>query len=422
MNVTVPTITTDVAVVGAGIVGLSVAYRLAQGGRDVVVIDPSEPGSGASYGNAGTIAPYGCAPVGNPDVLRNLPGLLLSAESPFAMRWPALPGLAPWLLRFLRQSFDGPARHNAQVLAGLLVDAMSAWQSLADEAGLAGMIRHEGCLYAFRKAPRGGPDWATRMRTECGIRQEWLSGSEVARLEPGLPEVAAGLFFPDAAHLTDPGRLAGLLAERAAAVGTVFHRAEAERLAPQRDGGTRIGCADGSTVHARTVVIAAGARSRALARQCGDDIPLDTERGYHIEFAMERPPITRPVSPIEFGFYMTPMAGRLRVAGTVELGGLDAPLNPKRIAFLLRGVRRLFPELGEPTSQWLGFRPSLPDSLPVIGRSRTSVSVFYAFGHGHLGLTLAPATAELIVRSVGGNSEQVATGPFGPQRFGKRQT
>lgn len=382
-----------------------------------MVVDPNEPGSGASYGNAGAIAPYGCAPVGNPDVLRNLPGLILSVDSPFAMRWQQLPALTPWLLRFLRQSFDRPARRNAQALAGLLARAMPAWRTLADEAGLSGLLRYEGCLYVFREAPRGGSDWATRMRSELGIRQEWLTGPEVAQLEPGLPAMAAGLFFPDAAHLTDPGGVAGLLAERIAGAGALFHRAKAERLDLQRAGGTRIDCADGSAVQARTVVIAAGARSRALARQCGDDIPLDTERGYHIEFALETLPITRPVSPIEFGFYMTPMAGRLRIAGTVELGGLDAPLNPKRIAHLLQGAKRLFPDLGEPTSQWLGFRPSLPDSLPVIGRSRASAGVLYAFGHGHLGLTLAPITGALVQRLIEGQSEEEMVACFESRRF-----
>ena len=172
------------------------------------------------------------------------------------------------------------------------------------------------------------------------------------------------------------------------------------------------------TLETRAVVIAAGAWSRSLAQQIGDDIPLDTERGYHIEFAMDACPIRRPVSPVDLGFYITPMAGRLRVAGTVELGGLSAPPNPKRVALLERGVRRLFPDLGPVQSQWLGFRPSLPDSLPIIGPSRRHPNVIYAFGHGHLGMTLAGVTSRIVASLVEKRNDSPDLHAFRPDRFG----
>jgi D-amino-acid dehydrogenase len=411
-------IKTDIAIVGAGIIGLATAFRLAASGRDVVVIDPNEPGSGASHGNAGAIAPYGCAPIGNPDVLRNLPSLVFSSESPLAIRPAGLPALLPWLLRFMWQSTPARARRNGRALAGLLREATSEWRDLAAAAQVSDLFRHEGCLYFYReKMPPRNSEWAARLRDELGVRQEWLTSAEVANLEPALPRAAGGLLFPDAAHILDPAALTRRLAAAAQSCGASFQRARVDRLEPQDGGRIRLAGRDLS-LEAQTVVLAAGAWSRALAGQGGETIPLDTERGYHIEFAMETCPIKRPVSPADLGFYLTPMQGRLRVAGTVELGGLSAPLNPKRIALLERGARKIFPELGPVETQWLGFRPSLPDSLPVIGRSRRSPNLVLAFGHGHLGMTLAAVTSRIVAGLVERRNDAPDYSAFAPERFG----
>jgi D-amino-acid dehydrogenase len=411
-------IKTDIAIVGAGVIGLAVAFRLAAAGRAVVVVDRNDPGSGASYGNAGAIAPYGCAPIGNPDVLRSLPHLLLGPESPFAMRPAALPALLPWLLRFLWQSAPGRARRNGRALQTLLKEAAQAWHDLSAQAEVSDLIRNEGCLYVYRdKAPAKNGDWASRLRREFGVKQEWLTSEGVARLEPALPRMAGGLFFPDAAHIIDPPALTRRLAAAAQSQGASFRRARVERIEAMVSGGFRLAGPD-LAIEARKVVLAAGAWSRGLARQVGDEVPLDTERGYHLEFAMDTCPIKRPVSPIDLGFYITPMAGRLRVAGTVELGGLTAPLNPRRTALLERGVRKLFPDLGAPKAQWLGFRPSLPDSLPVIGPSRNHPGLIHAFGHGHLGMTLAGVTSLIITGLVEGGNGGWDLSPFRVDRFG----
>ena len=410
-------IKTDIAIIGAGIIGLAIAFRLAAAGRDIVVVDPNEAGSGASYGNAGAIAPYGCAPIGNPDVLRNLPGLLFGAQSPLAIRPAALPSLLPWLARFVSQSMPARAHRNAHALAGLLRQAMPAWRDLSAQAEAADLFRSEGCLYFYRdRMPAKNSEWAGRLRDELGIRQERLSAAEVAKLEPALPPSAGGLFFPAAAHIVDPAALARRLAAAAQAHGVSFQRARVERLEPQDGGPIRLTGRD-LTVDARNVVLAAGAWSRSLARQGGEAIPLDTERGYHIEFAMDACPINRPVSPVDLGFYVTPMAGRLRVAGTVELGGLSALPNPRRIALLERGARKLFPDLGPVHAQWLGFRPSLPDSLPVIGRSRRYPNLFLAFGHGHLGMTLAGVTSRLVGDLIERRNDAGDLSAFRPDRF-----
>jgi glycine/D-amino acid oxidase-like deaminating enzyme len=413
----VAAIKTDVAVVGAGIIGLATAFRLAAGGREVVVVDPNEPGSGASYGNAGTFAPYACVPVGNPDVLRNLPSLFFNPESPLAIRLEALPALAPWLLRFVRQSLPTAARRNGAALAGLLKEAMPAWRDIVRHGQLADLLHEEGCLYLYReKMPAKDVEWSARLRTEMGIRQRHLTAAEVAEMEPALPPVAGGLFFPDAAHINDPAALSRRMAAKLESLSASFQRARVERLEPQSDGKIRLTC-DDRFVEAHSVVLAAGAWSRSLALQVGDKIPLDTERGYHIEFDMDVPLIKRPVSPIDLGFYLTPMVGRLRVAGTVELGGLAAPVNPKRIALLERGARKIFPNLGPVRGQWLGFRPSLPDSLPVIGRSRHCGNLIHAFGHGHLGMTLAGITSQAVAALVERRNDVPELSAFGPSRF-----
>ena len=408
----------EIAIVGAGIVGLAAALRLAAEGRDVVVVDPNEPGAGASFGNAGTLAPYACVPVGNPDVLRSLPSLLLRSDSPFAMRWAALPQLAPWLARFVRQSFPARARANAVALCGLLKDALPAWRELAAAADASALLREGGCLYAFRKA--GDSDagsWAAAMRAELGVRFERLTTAQVAALEPNLPAMAGGgVLFPEAVRIIDPAALTTALAVALEGARGAITRAAVERIDIRSDGLIWLD-GPGFSMEARKVVIATGAWSKPLAAQAGDRIPLETERGYHVEFAAATPRLGRPVCPIDLGFYLTPMEGRLRAAGTVEMGGLAAPASARRLAFIESKAREIFPDLGPPISKWLGFRPSLPDSLPVIGRSRRSASVIYAFGHGHLGMTLAAITARHVVRLVSGGGNDSDLAPFAATRF-----
>ncbi|ESW62175.1 MAG: cytochrome C4 [Rhodobacter sp. CACIA14H1] len=414
-------ITTEIAVIGAGVVGLAVAERLVAEGREVCVLDPHPPvpvtrETAASYGNAGTIADYAVMPVGTPDVLRNLPSLLFDRTSPLAIRRAALPALLPWLARFAWQSLPRAAERNARTLAGLLSSATADWLDLGARIGGGEILQKRGCLYAyetaaaFRAAER---DMAFRRR--LGVTVELVGPEVLHQMEPGLPEVEGGAaYFPKAVFLDDPGRMVALLA------GEVARRAEVvaarvEALHRQVDGVMLTG--PGIQVHARRVVIAAGAHSRRLAAMAGDRVPLDTERGYHVEWDMDRLPLTRPTCPTTRGFYLCPMQGRLRVAGTVELGGLTAPPSPHRIARLVEGARALFPGLPEPDRDWMGFRPSLPDSVPVIGPGRAGGEVIHAYGHGHIGLTLAPVTARLVADVVAGREPELDMRPLLPQRF-----
>ncbi|MBK6468294.1 MAG: FAD-binding oxidoreductase [Rhodobacter sp.] len=408
--------TTDIAIIGAGVIGLAIAERLLAEGREVVLVDPGEPGMGASYGNAGTVADYAVDPVGTPAVLKGLPGLLFNRNSPLSIRHAALPALAPWLLRFARQSLPGHARRNAAAIATLLQDAGPMWEDLALRVSGAGILQRRGCLYLYQTAAAARAAAAEMAgRRALGVTVDLLSAAELAALEPGLPAMAGAAFFPKAIFLNDPGRMMGLIAAQ------VLHRTEhlrsrAERLTRRIDGITVEG--PGLNLHARRVIIAAGAHSRDLAAQAGDRVPLETERGYHVEWDMAEPRLTRPSCPTARGFYLCPMDGRLRAAGTVELGGLTAPPSRHRIARLVEGVRSLFPDLPEtPDRSWLGFRPSLPDSLPVIGPSQGGADVIHAFGHGHLGVTMAPVTARIVADLVAGRAPHLDLAPVLPGRF-----
>jgi D-hydroxyproline dehydrogenase len=408
--------TTDIAVIGAGVIGLTIALELVDQGHEVVLVDPGQPGMGASYGNAGTIAGYATSPVGTPDVLWSLPSLLFSKTSPLAIRHRALPSLAPWLLRFLWQSLPAQAERNARALAQLLSNAGGLWDDLALRVQGAGVLQRRGCLYLYETPQAFTHAWTELdQRRKLGVEVDLVGPDRLADLEPNLPPNLGGAaHFTDATFLDDPGRMMGLIA--AAVLEKARHiRERAERLERRPDGVVIEGT--GLHLHARRVVIAAGAHSRGLAAMAGDRIPLDTERGYHVEWDMAEPLLNRPSCPTARGFYFCPMAGRLRVAGTVELGGLTLPPSPHRIAKLVEGARAFFPDLPQPDREWMGFRPSIPDSLPVIGPSRGGPEVIHAFGHGHLGVTLAPVTARIVAGLIDGHATGINIAPYSPSRF-----
>ena len=406
----------EIAVIGAGVVGLAIAEALVAEGHEVVLVDPNPPGSGASFGNAGTIADYAVMPVGTPQILWGLPNLLFNRNSPLAIRPGGLLQLMPWLTRFAVQSLPAATARNTAALAGLLIGAKPLWQDLAQRIGAGDLMQTRGCLYlyeteaAFRAA---GDDMAARRG--MGVAVDLISPASLAVLEPGLPPVAGGAaFFPDAAFFTDPGAMVARL-QAAAMQHAGLLVGQVDAVTRQFDGVIVEGA--GFRLHAKRVILATGAHGRQLARAVGDAVPLDTERGYHVEWDMDVPRLTRPACPTSRGFYLCPMEGRLRVAGTVELGGLTAPPSAHRIARLIEGARAIFPDLGEPDRTWMGFRPSMPDSLPVIGPSQGGAEVIHAFGHGHIGLTLAPITARLVADLVAGRQPERDITAFRPGRF-----
>lgn len=369
-----------------------------------MLLERHEPGAGTSSGNAGVIANYACIPLGTPSVLKSLPRLLFDPASPLSISLSALPQLMPWLLRFARASLPARACLGALFLSQLLENSLSSYAPIIDVAGTHTLLNHKGALHIFRRTEDlEGIAWDRQLRNEFGIAQTVLDRKDLAALEPALPPLyECALFYPDAAHLSDPLELMRLLTRAFLAMGGRIVPGE---LAELTSTGT---CAHLTGTHGRlranSVVIALGAWSALFARQLGDHIPLEVERGYHVEFPTV-PALSRPVCPIELGFYLTPMRGRLRAAGTVELSRIHHPATPRSLQLIERGTRKIFPQLGSARSSWLGYRPSLPDSLPVIGRSPRAGNIIYAFGHGHLGVTLAAETSRLVSNMIAGRDD-----------------
>jgi D-amino-acid dehydrogenase len=408
--------TLKVAVVGAGAVGASTALWLSRAGHEVTLVDRLGPGEGTSYGNAGAIATYALHPVARPDTLRKLPRMLVDPESPLFIRARYLPRLAGWLARFLWASRPGRVTEIERLLAALMSVAEPAWAALAEEAGATHLVARRGVMYVHGSHAAHHTDAATVAAARAaGVPAELIPPEEVRQLEPNLVAGRHGaMLYPQAAHLLDPRGAVQAIAKAAMARGTRFVTAEVTALESEADGRVRVVHDGGADVFDK-VVVAAGAWSRRLL---GAGMPpLDAERGYHLMFEGAEDLVRRPICWDPIGFYMTPMLAGLRVGGTVELASLDAPPTRRRLDMLERHARRLLPSLGPVGSTWLGFRPSMPDSLPVVGEQRTRPNVVHAYGHGHVGLTLGPITGYLVACLLAGAGTPLDPEPLSPDRF-----
>ncbi|WP_298956780.1 FAD-dependent oxidoreductase [uncultured Methylobacterium sp.] len=409
----------EVAVVGAGIVGLACAFHLQAEGMSVRLIERGGIAEGASFGNAGAFAFSDVLPLASPGILRRAPGWVLDPLGPLAIPPAYLPRIAPWLLRFWRASLPDRYARSLTVQAGLMRLAAAAMERMVAGADLGAHLRRDGNLELYESEAQvraALPGWAARERE--GIAFEHVRGARMAELQPGLsPRFVAGTFTPGWITVADPHRFALALHDAVRAGGGRVERAEVVGLTPAGEG-VRIALGDGRSLHADAVVLAAGAWSRALARGLGDRIPLETERGYNTTLAPDAFDLRRQLTFGGHGFVVTPLATGLRVGGAVELGGLGLPPNYARADAMLRKAAAFLPGLRvEGGRRWMGFRPSLPDSLPVIGPSRASERVVYAFGHGHLGLTQSAATGRLVADLIARRAPALALAPFRPDRF-----
>ena len=408
-----------ILIAGAGFVGLSTALYLQREGARVTLLDPNGPGEGASKGNAAMLAVDSVLPVAMPGVLKDVPGMLMDPLGPLAIRWSYLPRIVPWLVRFLAASRRTRVEEIAAALRPLLVSAIDAYLPLVEAAGMSDMICRTGWLTlyetdeSFRKA-----QWGLELQRRLGVRVEVLRAEEIRQAEPSLaPIYKHGVIHPENAHVLDPWRLAQSLAGVVTRQGGTIERRAV----------TGFSFRDGRPVAARTaegeapfdaVVVAAGAWSRPLARALGRDEPLDTERGYHMTLPNPGVMPRRPLYSGVHSFAVTPLEIGLRFAGTVELGGLDAPPNYDRAEKLLTHGRRMFPGLDAAgASRWMGFRPSMPDSLPVIGCVPGMPNAVLAFGHGHLGLTLGAITGKLAAALALGRAPALDVTPYRAERF-----
>ena len=409
---------TRIAVVGAGIVGCSCALWLQKKGFRVTLIDPEEPGSGTSSGNACTIAEYGCVPVNSPDLFAQMPKLLFSRDSPLTLS-PGYAMMHPlWMLDFMLNCREHKVERIVRLLAGLLKKTWEGLDPLLDMAAARDLVEQRGFMHVYRDQREfDAASRANRARRLHGVEFTDLDAGEIRELEPNLkPIFARGLLFDGIYQVLDPAALCRRYAECLQRNGgeLLRRRAVGVRHGP---GEVEITLDDGATVNAERVVIAAGAFSRKIRGIPTSLLKLDTERGHHIQFSGMQHLLSRPVSWQQAGFYATPMNLGLRFAGTVEIAGYDRPINPAIVAYLSRKAHEMLELPQKPDSEWLGFRPTCPDSLPVIGYSTVSEFIIYAFGHQHLGLTLAGITGKLVSELASGETPSHKIRAFSPSRF-----
>ena len=407
-----------VAVIGAGLVGLSCALHLRRDGRAVTLIDPRDPGTATSFGNAGIVAMNAVAPLGMPGIARRVPGMLRDPLGPLTVHWPYLPTIAPWLLRLLSESRPKRVEAISIALASILDRCEPAWAEMARLAGVEDLLRPVGWLrvYETDAGMKGGA--AERALLERRDRRfEILDADAIRQLQPALAPIFKHAVYHTANRfMANPGRASAAIARAFVDAGGRIERDEVRRI---DHGGPdyEIRTGTGKTLAAEVVVLAAGAWSRGLAEQLGVFVPLDTERGYHLMLPRADPGLTGPVVHGERNFTLGPMEEGVRMTTQVEFAGLKAPPDFRRARALLPEAKRMLPGLEtEERSAWIGYRPSLPDSKPAIGPVPGHPKAFLAFGHGHLGLTMGPATGRIVADLVAGRDPGLDLTPFAPVR------
>lgn len=388
----------DIVVVGAGIIGVACALQLARQGRQVVVIDPQAPGMGASYGNAGHLATEQVFPIADYSILKRLPAMLMDPMGPLRLDWRYLPRALPWFLRLLLNLRAAPYQRTVAGLRALNEQSLGAWQRLLASLDRTQLMHQDGSLLVFERAEsRADIQGLQHRMQQQNVPVQYWSAEAIRAAAPQLSErLQGGLFFPATGHFVDPFHVVGELVCAAEAAGVQFLRRRVVSGQPDAEGICLF--TDHAPLLARQVLIACGAHSAALtAALTGKAIPLDTERGYHLMLPHEHQRLPFAVTSLERKFIMTPMTGGLRLAGTVEFAGLGRPANMRRAWQLQRLSHGLFREEldARDATPWMGFRPSLPDSLPIIDRVADG-KVLLAFGHQHLGLTQAAITAEMV--------------------------
>lgn len=410
----------NVAVIGAGIVGVSSAIWLQRQGHRVVLIDRDGPAAGTSYGNAGVLAACSVVPVTVPGLVAKAPKMLFDADAPLFMKWGYAMKLLPWLRKYLKHCNPADVRRIASALTPILSDTLVQHQALAADTKAAEYIKPTDYLFVYdNREAYLAEQFVWDVRRENGFEWEELDFDELVKRDPGFNNGSAGFGVSVGQHgfITDPGRYVKTLAENFVAAGGELFVGNVEDLTASNGQVSRVETSNGA-VECDTAILATGVWSEALSRKIGVNVPVEAERGYHVEFynATQMP---RYPSMIASGkFVATPMNGRLRCAGIVEFGGLKALASRKPLELLKRQVHAIFPDLSyQRTEEWLGHRPAPTDSIPLIGEFDRMGRVYAGFGHQHVGLTGGAKTGRILADLVTGIEPSIDMAPYRPDRF-----
>jgi len=406
-----------IGIVGAGIQGISNALFLQKKGFEVTIFDRDEPGSlTASYGNAGHFSPYASVPINRPDVLTDVPAMLLSSTGPLALKWSYVPKMLPWFLKFIRNCTTKRMMHTAKNMHQILDLALPAYDELFDEIELEGLVEKKGILYVWNEKSLKSRELEIKVRNELGVDQQVVTPKEIHDLEPNIkPFYHGGVYYRYGRHARNPKKILLKLFDLFKKKGGKFLRMNINDISFDEE--KPIIKAETQSFLFDKIVIACGAFSKRLTDNLNEKIPLDTERGYHVHFKGCDHLLSRPVIFSNRGFGITPMEQGLRVVGTVEFGGLDSPLTKARIKNLINNAKYMLGDLPEHEDEWLGFRPSTPDFLPVIGPSKNHKNVFYSFGHHHLGWTLGPISGKIVAGMIAEENTNLDLKPYSSLRF-----
>ena len=406
-----------IGIVGAGIQGISNALFLQKKGFEVTIFDRELPGSPvASYGNAGHFSPYASVPINRPDVLSDVPAMLLSSTGPLALKWNYVPKMIPWFVKFIRNCTTKRMMHTAKNMHQILDLALPAYDELFDEIELGGLVEKKGILYIWNDQSLKSRELEIKVRNELGVDQQVVTPKEIHDLEPNIkPIYHGGVYYQHGRHARNPKKILLKLFELFLKKGGKFLKMNVKDIKFDED--KPVIKTEIQSFIFDKIVIACGSFSKRLTDNLDEKIPLDTERGYHVHFKGCDHLLSRPVIFQNRGFGITPMEQGLRVVGTVEFGGLDNPLSKSRIKNLINNAKYMMGDLPEHEDEWLGFRPTLPDYLPVIGPSKKHKNVFYCFGHHHLGWTLGPISGKIISGMIAEENTNLDLKPYSSLRF-----
>lgn len=409
-----------IVVIGAGIIGTTIAYDLQRRGQTVVLVDRDMPGKGASYGNMASIAVTEFMPASRPGVWAQMPKWMLDPEGPVRIRPGYMPKLVPWFMRFLSASRPSKLRELEAAGAALCGRVHQDLDVLLKETGLEHMLSEEGCISLYTDEAEFRADREhIEILERFGFPHQVLDGSAARDMEPALThKIGKAILFPDNRSIADPYQLVVALSDRFKALGGRIEKGEVGGFEHADDGVSAVTLKDGRRLEASQVVLAAGAFTCRLSALLNEPIPLETERGYHTQIMAPGISLKHSIIWPAKAFMVTPTAGGIRVGGTVEMAGLDAPPDYRRAKVLVKRAQEALPELkAEQTSEWMGHRPALPDTVPVMGRSAKRRNVFYATGHGHLGLTYGATTGRLMADLITGVTPPVDMTPYRVDRF-----